>query len=101
MSKSNGIYLRERSFKQKSLDEMLIPLSDLVARHNFKVFGILHVGAHKCEELADYLKLGVPLERVIWVEANADLCSQAQQKIPGVQIHNLTVTDTDGKACDF
>jgi FkbM family methyltransferase len=80
---------------------MLIPLSDLVARHNLKVSGILHVGAHKCEELPDYLKLGVPLERIIWVEANADLCMQARQNIPGVQIYNLTVTDTDGKACDF
>lgn len=80
---------------------MLIPLSDLVARHNLKVSGILHIGAHKCEELPDYLKLGVPLEKIIWVEANADLCIQARQRIPGVQIYPLTVTDTDNKDCNF
>ena len=33
---------------------MLIPLHDLVKKYNIKFKGILHVGAHECEELKDY-----------------------------------------------
>jgi hypothetical protein len=33
---------------------MLIPLNQLVAKYNINFKGILHVGAHECEELKDY-----------------------------------------------
>ena len=33
---------------------MLIPLHDLVKKYNIQFKGILHVGAHECEELKDY-----------------------------------------------
>ena len=34
---------------------MLIPLRELFKRYNINFKGILHVGAHECEELKDYL----------------------------------------------
>ena len=45
---------------------MLINFNDLLFLSN-KVNGIIHIGAHKLEELPDYLKGNV--RRVIWVEA--------------------------------
>ena len=35
---------------------MLIPLYELVKKYNIQFKGILHVGAHECEELNDYEK---------------------------------------------
>ena len=35
---------------------MLISLHDLVKKYNINFKGILHVGAHECEELNDYLR---------------------------------------------
>ena len=33
---------------------MLIPLHELVQKYKIDFKGILHVGAHECEELTDY-----------------------------------------------
>ena len=35
---------------------MLIPLSGLFEHFKLNITGILHIGAHECEELNDYLK---------------------------------------------
>ena len=35
---------------------MLISLHELVQKYNINFKGILHVGAHECEELNDYEK---------------------------------------------
>ena len=48
---------------------MLINFNDLLFLSN-KVNGIIHIGAHKLEDLPDYLKGNV--RRVIWVEANPE-----------------------------
>tara|TARA_B100000886_G_scaffold283253_1_gene207509 strand:- start:82 stop:819 length:738 start_codon:yes stop_codon:yes gene_type:complete len=45
---------------------MLINFNDLLLSN--KVTGIIHIGAHQLEELADYLKGNV--NNVIWIEAN-------------------------------
>ena len=33
---------------------MLIRLNELVPKYNIKLKGVLHIGAHMCEELKDY-----------------------------------------------
>ena len=33
---------------------MLITIQQLVQRFNLQISGILHIGAHECEELNDY-----------------------------------------------
>ena len=51
---------------------MLISFLDITKNFNMKISGILHVGAHKCEELKDYLTFGLTKSKIIWVEANKE-----------------------------
>ena len=48
-------------------------------RCNIQVTGILHVGAHKCEELVQYLQLGVSKSNIYWIEALQELVDEMQQ----------------------
>ena len=52
---------------------MLIPLHEVIASYNIKLRGVLHVGAHKCEENDAYLAEGVKQSDIFWVEANPEL----------------------------
>ena len=47
---------------------MLISLGNLTG----KVTGVLHVGAHDCEELPLYHSWGLTDDRVIWIDANPE-----------------------------
>ena len=49
---------------------MLIPFSEITKKYNMKIHGILHIGAHKCEELKTYNNYGIGNNKIIWVEAN-------------------------------
>ena len=63
---------------------MLIPLHSLVQKYNINFKGILHVGAHECEELNDYERY-ISRSNILWVEA-----------LPGkvnVLIENAIVSD--------
>ena len=51
---------------------MLIPLNELYQRYDLKINGILHIGAHECEELKSYITLGVQNKNIYWVEAMED-----------------------------
>lgn len=55
---------------------MLIPFSKIVDKYNMKIHGILHIGAHKCEELIEYNKYGIKNNDIIWVEANPKLVEE-------------------------
>jgi len=58
--------------------------------------GVLHVGAHRCEELPLYLSLGLGFQDVVWVDANADLAPH------GMSTYWVAaVSDTDGQAVTF
>jgi len=48
---------------------MLITIAELKARFNINIKGILHIGAHNCEELGDYISGGVNLSNIYWIEA--------------------------------
>ena len=48
---------------------MLINFNDLLFLSN-KVTGIIHIGAHKLEELPEYLKGNI--QKIIWIEANPE-----------------------------
>lgn len=75
---------------------MLIPLADMVARHNLRISGVLHVGAHEAEENDAYLSVGVPQNGVYWIDAIPALCRQLQARLPNVI--NAAVSDTKGPA---
>lgn len=71
---------------------MLIPLNKLVSKYNIQFKGILHVGAHECEELAEYEKY-ISRDKILWVEALPGKVELCKYKYPGVQIENAVVSD--------
>lgn len=52
---------------------MLIPLHEVVTSYNLKLNGVLHIGAHRCEENDAYLAEGVNQQDIFWVEANPEI----------------------------
>lgn len=72
---------------------MLISLHDLVKKYNVVFKGVLHVGAHECEELKDYLNY-LPMNKILWVEGLEDKVQFCKDKYPGVQIEHAVVSDT-------
>lgn len=55
--------------------------------------GVIHVGAHKCEELPFYSKL--KLNHILWIDGNDQLCQE------NPSIINALLSDEDGKEVDF
>jgi FkbM family methyltransferase len=49
---------------------MYIKLAEILKYCDKPIKGILHVGAHQCEELPDYLQNGVDNDLILWIEAN-------------------------------
>jgi hypothetical protein len=47
---------------------MSISLHELINKYDIKINGVLHVGAHECEELRDYEKY-ISREKILWIEA--------------------------------
>jgi len=64
--------------------EMLIPMDDVsrvLKSFGIRLQGVLHVGAHQCEELGDYHRQS--LTDIIWVEANPHLVQNLKNR--GIQ----------------
>lgn len=56
--------------------------------------GIVHIGAHTCEEKGDYNSSGISDERIVWIEGNKELYEQNKEK--GISnIYNVLISDTD------
>jgi FkbM family methyltransferase len=52
-------------------------MKEFVALHNLNPIGVVHVGAHKAEEIDEYLSCGFGLRNpIIWVEAQENLAKQ-------------------------
>lgn len=75
---------------------MLIPLQELQARHNLRVTGVLHVGAHLGEEAKAYNAAG--FTPVTWIEGNPDLIQHLKANVHryGHQVICALVSDEDG-----
>lgn len=72
---------------------MLISFHHLVEKYGMKLTGILHVGAHECEELSDYEQY-LPRDRILWVEAMPSKVEWCRRQFPGIVIQNAVVLDT-------
>jgi FkbM family methyltransferase len=72
---------------------MLISLQKLVEKYNINFKGILHVGAHECEELNDYLKY-LTIDKILWIEALPEKVELSRSKYPNLLIENAIVSDT-------
>ena len=62
--------------------------------------GVLHVGAHECEELGFYQRLGIAKENCVWLDAVQSKVDQALAKgVPNV--FKAVVTDKDDDTVTF
>lgn len=62
---------------------MLITLEEIQSifvEHDIRISGVLHVGAHECEELTHYQNLGVEPSDVVWIEAVSSKVQEATNR---------------------
>jgi FkbM family methyltransferase len=82
---------------------MLIDCGEIInilLRQNIKVDGVLHIGAHDCEEIHFYNKLGLKNENIVWIDAIPSKVYEAKNRgIPNV--YNAVITDKDNEEIVF
>jgi len=71
---------------------MLISLDDLVKKYNINFKGILHVGAHECEEIKDYDKY-ISRDKTLWIEAMKDKVDFCKVNYPEINIEQAVISD--------
>ena len=60
-------------------------INELIQFFNCDIKGVLHVGAHKCEELSTYTKY---TNNIVWIEAIKSLVEENLQLNPDLNIIN-------------
>lgn len=76
---------------------MYLKFDYLKKKYNLNIKGILHIGAHLCEEYDDYKKEGI--DNIIWIEGNNDLVLEMKEK--GIKVHNYLISDKNDEEIDF
>ena len=75
-------------------------MSTLVERLNIKVTGVLHIGAHECEELNDYINVGINRDNIYWIEGQESLVKSMTEK--GIKhVYHGLIDDEDDKEVTF
>ena len=62
---------------------MLISFEEIHAillSNNINITGGFHIGAHECEELPFYNKLGIKNEDIVWIDAIPSKVNEVTQK---------------------
>lgn len=73
---------------------MLIKLDYLVKKYNVNINGIIHVGAHECEELIKYNSQNILNENIYWVEGQISKVNKMKEK--GIQnIYHAIIDEKD------
>lgn len=80
---------------------MLIDLLYLYQKYNLKIKGILHIGAHECEEMSFYLSCGLDYDSVLWIEGQKNICDKVKQENSLIRIYNEVISDTDDDVVEF
>ena len=80
---------------------MLIPLNQLVNHFKLNLRGVLHIGAHECEEQTAYLQQGIKNENIYWLEAMDNKVAEMKEKMPNVQIYHCVVNNEDDKELEL
>jgi hypothetical protein len=82
---------------------MLIPFEEInriLVSKNIDVHGAFHIGAHECEEMGFYNRLGIQKENIVWVDAIPSKVVEASLKgIPNV--YAAVITDKDDQDVVF
>lgn len=69
---------------------MLIPFSDLIYKHKLNIRGVIHVGAHYGQEVADYKRFGI--DEIVLIEPASVAVNHLMRKFGGVKgIHIFNV----------
>jgi FkbM family methyltransferase len=75
-------------------------IENILANANIPISGVLHIGAHDCEELGVYSRLGVSPNNIIWIDAISEKVEQAKARgIPNV--YRAVITDKDDAVVTF
>ena len=64
----------------------------MVSKYNIKFKGILHVGAHECEEISIYNQY-LDNNNILWIEAMADKVEICRRRFPAILIEHAVVSD--------
>lgn len=80
---------------------MIFDLSTLVSKYSLKINGVLHIGAHLAEEIYIYQKVGIPEDKIIWVEANNSLVNQIKKQHPTWRVINEVIYSEDNEDIVF
>jgi hypothetical protein len=82
---------------------MLIKNTEIIkilTDNSIKIIGVLHLGAHECEELSFYNEIGVSNENIVWIEAINEKVNQAVNR--GIlNVYNAVITDKDNEDIVF
>ncbi len=72
----------------------------ILQEHEIKVTGVLHVGAHECEEQGFYAGLGLCPKDIIWIDALEEKVTEARTRgVPNV--YQAVVSNKDGEIVKF
>jgi len=75
-------------------------INKILLSKNININGSFHVGAHECEELLFYNKLGLKPTDIVWIDAIPSKVNEAINRgIPNV--YNAVITDKDDEEIVF
>jgi FkbM family methyltransferase len=76
-------------------------LDGIIARHDLRITGVIHVGAHLGEEAPDYAAAGIPT--VWWVEGNPDIIPALEANVAryGHRVICAVVSEFDDEEVTF
>ena len=80
---------------------MLINIKELIQKFNININGILHIGAHNCEELTDYILNNINTQNIYWIEALPELVEKNKKNNPLLKIYQAVIYDEDDKEIEF
>lgn len=80
---------------------MLISLNEMVNEFKLKIKGVLHVGAHECEELGFYLTENISSDNIYWIEAQDALVQRNKQRHANIKIYTAAISNVDNEERDF
>jgi FkbM family methyltransferase len=77
-----------------------LEIAKILQENNIHIFGSFHIGAHECEEITFYNKLGLKPNDIVWIDAIASKVNEATKRgIPNV--YTAVITDKDDEEIIF
>ena len=77
---------------------MLIPYEQIAGfciMSGKPIRGILHIGAHECEEKEAYNSCGISDEAIYWIDGNSTKISEMKEKYPSAHLYTALIDDAE------